>query len=59
MDEIKPVDAEKHQFACRHESKLLTLFRIFRSIRVLMQVPKWTVFVGNGLPLRERFQLRP
>ena len=59
MDEIKAVVTKKHPFECRHESKLIALFRIFRTIRILMQVPKRTIFHRNGLPLLKSFRLRP
>ena len=59
MDEIKPVVTEKSQFDCRHESKILALFRIFWTIRIPMQGPNSTTFHGNSLPLIGSFQLRP
>ena len=59
MDEIKPVVTEKSQFDCRHESKILALFRIFWTIRIPMQRPNSTTFHGNSLPLIGSFQLRP
>ena len=58
MDEIKPVVTEKSQFDCRHESKILALFRIFWTIRIPMQGPNSTAFQGNSLPLIGSFQLR-
>ena len=57
-DEIKPVAIEEHQFDCRHEANFIAPFRIFRIIRILMQVAKPTIFQGNCLPLLKSFQLR-
>ena len=55
----KPEVTENSQFECRHESKFIVLFQIFRPIRIPLQGPASTVFHGNSLPLIESFQLRP
>ena len=44
MYRIKAVVIEKRQSEIRYESKLLAIFRTYRTIRILIQVPKMTAF---------------
>ena len=59
MEEMKPVVTEKHQFERRRDSKLMALFRNFRTIRIPTQGLRPTVSHGKGMPLVQSFQLMP